>query len=502
MTITKSEYMLFLKHPAWLWLKKNDKSTLPPIDENTQAVFDIGNLFESYAEQLFPDGVRIGFDNHDEYLSLPARTTEALKDGATTIFQGRFEHEQLTFICDVIKIVGDKTVDLYEIKSSTKAKAEHIYDLAFQMEVLERCGFTVRTISVIHVNNQFVRAGEVDPTDITATTDVTVAVRAKRELTKQNIDEALRVISMPAIPSISPALAKLGYFSEWLGIYKRLAGTEPDSVYDLCGLTAKLVGEFESQGISKMADIPGDFALSVKQQLQLQAVKEGKALMSTSKIKEHLDTFEYPLYFFDYETMSGIVPYFDGLKPYCQLPFQYSLHILDAPGAEIRHVEYLHRDNSDPSQPLSMLLQSHIGEQGSVVTWNMGFEKGCNPTIGKQAPEFKEFYEQLNLRIVDLMIPFSRCWYVDKSFKGSASIKSVLPVLVPELSYKTLGIQEGGSAQRLWMEAVLDGKRDDQKEKIFSDLVEYCGLDTLAMVEIYKKLLNASDTKLAYNSSL
>ena len=103
-------------------------------------------------------------------------------------------------------------------------------------------------------------------------------------------------------------------------------------------------------------------------------------------------------------------------------------------------------------------------------------------------PEYKEFYEKLNERVLDLMVPFSNGWYADKGFKGSASIKSVLPVLVPELSYKVLGIQEGGAAQRLWMEAVLDGKRDGEKDKILSDLEEYCGLDTLAMVEIYKKL--------------
>ncbi len=86
------------------------------------------------------------------------------------------------------------------------------------------------------------------------------------------------------------------------------------------------------------------------------------------------------------------------------------------------------------------------------------------------------------------MMPFASDWYVDRGFHGSASIKNVLPILAPQLSYKALGIQEGGSAQRLWMEAILDGKHPDQKEKILSDLVEYCGLDTLAMVEIYEAL--------------
>jgi len=103
-------------------------------------------------------------------------------------------------------------------------------------------------------------------------------------------------------------------------------------------------------------------------------------------------------------------------------------------------------------------------------------------------PEYTDFYEKLNERVVDLMTPFSNSWYAHKDFKGSASIKSVLPVLVPELSYKVMGIQEGGTAQRLWMEAVLDGKRDGEKEQILDHLIKYCGLDSMAMVEIYNKL--------------
>lgn len=492
MQLSKSDYMMFLKQPAWMWLKKHDKAKLPPIDDNTQAMFDAGNLFETYAEQLFEGGVRLGFNNYNEYLSLPERTDKALADGETTIFQGRFEHEQLTFICDVITVIGDKEIDLYEIKSSTKAKPDHEFDLAFQMVVLEGCGFTVRNIAVVHVNNQFVRNGNVDPKELTGITDITEIVKAKRELTKKHIESALKVMNSATIPSISPSHARLGSLNEWLDIYRGLRTVEPDSIYDLCVAGAERIGKLEALGVTKLVDIPDDFPLTAKQQLQVQATKQNKVLLKTEKIKEYLDSFSYPLYFFDYETLMSIVPYFDGFKPYQQVPFQYSLHILDAPDAKPRHLEYLHRDNSNPAESLSRTLKSQIGETGSVVTWNMSFEKRCNTLLGSLVSDYAEFYESLNARIVDLMVPFAGDWYVDKGFHGSASIKNVLPVLVPELSYKALGIQEGGSAQRLWMEAVLDGKRDGEKEQILSDLIEYCGLDTLAMVDIYRKLVSTN----------
>jgi hypothetical protein len=117
---------------------------------------------------------------------------------------------------------------------------------------------------------------------------------------------------------------------------------------------------------------------------------------------------------------------------------------------------------------------------------------GCNRTLATLLPEFGAFYEQLNGRIVDLMIPFSSGWYVHQDFQGSASIKKVLPVVVPELSYKELPIHDGSSAQRLWMESVLGGKRMSEKAKILDDLDTYCALDTLAMVRIYEKLRDLS----------
>ncbi len=493
MQLSKSDYTSYLKHPALLWIKKHAKTLLPPIDPATQAIFDTGHEFEQYAEALYPGGVTLGFSNYDEYLTLPQRTTQALQNGEKTIFQGRFEHEQLTFICDIIQVIDGKEVDLIEIKSSTSAKPEHIVDLAFQMVVLEKCGYSVRNISVIHVNNQYVRSGEINAKDITATTDVTEGVKAKRDFTLQKIDETLQVMTLDECPDTSPLLTDKVYFKEWLEIYKHMKNPKPGSIYDLCQMDAKTLQNLQASNIAYIKDIPEDFALKPKQCLQAEALRQRKPTIHKDKIADYLTTFAFPLYFFDYETLGSLVPYFDGLKPYQQLPFQYSLHILDSPDAELRHAEFLHRDSQNPVKPLSEALKSHIGDSGTIITWNMCFEKSCNTLLGTLLPEYAEFYSKLNDRIVDLMIPFSQNWYIDANFCGSASIKKVLPVLIPTLTHKDLDISDGSSAQRLWMEAVLDDKRADQKDQILSDLLEYCKLDTFAMVEIYRKLMTLKD---------
>ena len=439
--------MLFLKHPAWLWVKKNDPKKIPPVDENTQAMFDAGHQFEPYAESLFSEGVSLGFSDYDEYRSLPQRTQDAIERGDKVLFQPRFEWQDFTCICDIVSLVGKNEVDLYEIKASTKAKPEHEYDLAFQAAVLEGAGLKVRNISVIHVNNQYIRRGDIKADEITAFTDITESVRAKGEVTQQHMAQALFVAQSPTIPDPDPSFAKLGSKNDWMPIYQNIVGHNE---------------EVESKNIEPTID------------------KEA--------IKQFLGELEFPLYFLDYETMSGLIPYFDGHRPYQQVPFQYSLHILESPDAELTQKEYLHKDNSDPSRPLTEQLIEDIGTTGSVIVWFESFEKSRNTELGEMLPEYKEAMEAINDRVVDLIIPFQLKWYDDPRFNGSASIKQVLPVVCPHLSYKELGIQEGGSAQRLWMEAILDGKRDNEKAKILDDLVEYCKLDTLAMVEIYNCL--------------
>lgn len=447
MQISKSDYMLFLRHPAWLWLKKNDPNKLPPVDAATQAMFDAGHAFEPYVESLFPEGVTLGFSDFDEYRSLPLRTKQAFESGARVVFQPRFEWNGFTCISDIVSVIEDKTIDLYEIKSSTRVKPDHLYDLAFQKTVLEGNGFAVRNILVIHVNNQYVRNGEVNPKELTVYADVTNEVNEIASRTPEYMQAALNAATLPEMPDPNPEFATLGSKSEWMKVYKNIFPTE-----------AKVWPD------------------------------ETQAVINKQEIQHFLGELQYPQYFFDYETMQGLVPYFDGQRPYQQIPFQYSLHIIREPGGEVEHKEYLHRDNSNPAPKVAARIVEDLGYDGSVVTWNMNFEKSVNTDLGCMYSEYAEQIAAINKRVVDLMTPFKAKWYDDPRCEGSASIKKVLPVLCPELSYKELGIQDGNSAQRLWMEAILDEKRADQKEQILADLIEYCKMDTWAMVEIYKKL--------------
>lgn len=507
---------MFLKHPAWLWLKKYDKDKLPMPDEGLQALFDEGTLFEQYAEKLFPNAVKLGYKSGNDlpagrqafsgtkYYALPELTAKEIEKGTEVILQGRVEtgflkEGNITSIFDVLERVSSNVYDLYEIKSSTNVKPEHILDLAFQTIVLERAGLVVRRMYVLHVNNKYVRHGEIDPSGISAKDDVTDEVRESLDETSENIKKAFKILREKKMPDISPRhLARGGEtLDEWLEIFQTIKGKLPRySIYKLCSSDPKTLAWLEDNGIELLNDIPLDGPLTEKQLRQVEAMKSGTQHINKEEISNFLDALKYPIYFLDYETMAGVIPAFDGYRPYQQVPFQYSLHVLDKPprlgsgqaGGKLIHKEFLHTENSDPVPDLLKHLHDDLGGNGSVVSWFMTFEKNRNTEMGKMHPKYEKFLSGVNERMVDLMIPFAKGWFVDKDFFGKASIKQVLPALLPELSYKELNISNGGEAQRVWMQTVLEGKNPKRKQEIMADMRKYCALDTYAMYAILKYL--------------
>lgn len=498
MNLSKSDYISFLVHPAYLWLKKYEKHKIPPIDDAKQDIFDQGNLFESYVEKLYPEATRIGFDKQkfDTYKSMPKRTKEAIDSEVEVILQGRLEANNTTCIFDAIKRVERNTFDLIEIKGSSSEKPEHSYDLAFQKEVLENAGLTIRKSSVIHYNKEYVREGDIDVKKLTIEKDVTEEVNNLKEITKTQIQEALNVLDNTKCHDLSPRYINqlkvkgTDWKDYWMEVFLYINKDLPEySIYKLCRLDPNLIGNLEDLKIEDIKDIPEDTeGLHLKQISQIQSTKSGERIINREEINNFLESLEYPLYFFDYETFASVIPLFDGTKPHQSYPFQYSLHILDSPEAEIRHTEYLHAEKSNPIPQLLEKMKNDLGDKGTILTWNMKYEKECNNNMAEVYPEHKEYLQKINERINDLMIPFYNQWLVDKDFFGSASVKKVLPVMAPDQSYKELNVSDGLKARRTWMQTVMEDKNTWNKEEIFKDLRDYCKLDTYAMVRILEEL--------------
>jgi len=486
--LTKSDFLKYIQCPKYIWLYKHRKDLLTEeIDENLQRIFDEGYRVETYAYKLFPGGVDAQVNGFKESI---AKTKELMSAKTSIIFQPTISSKDLFCRADIIKLNKDgKSWDIYEVKSATQIKNINIYDLSFQKICFESKGYKIGKSHIVIINNQYVRQGEIDPKKLLRTEDITADIALMEEGTKLEIKKALEVIEQKEESNMrilkqcrSPyECTFLDYC--WKDLPKK-------SIYSIAGgLTEKKLNILIDEGILEIKDIPENMITKKAALRQYHAEKYDEIHIEKENIKDELAQLKYPLYFLDYETFSPVIPLFNGYRPYQRMIFQYSLHVQEKPGKELKHYAYLAKGWEDPSEGLAKDLKENTGATGSFISWNMGFEKGCNTEMGERYHEFLEFFEDVNNRMFDLMNIFRKGYYVHKDFYGSASLKRVLPVIVPDLSYGNLEIQEGMSASNKWRE-MIDPKMDKkQAEEIYNNLLKYCELDTLAMVRILKELV-------------
>lgn len=475
--------MHWVIHPAYLWLEKNDKKRLPPVTTADRFMFDKGHQFEAVARKCFPDG-KLVEGKPWEFAQLARQTKDFMEAGEKTIFQATAFSDRGLLVKSDVLVKNTESWDLYEIKSSTRVKDDHLLDLAFQVAAWEEIGIEIGRIYVYYVNRDYVRGETINPEQLVGKEEVTEQVREQVPKVLRLIPEALATMQQSKCPDLDPGLARnLGV---WMPLYFHLhPDLASDHPYRLTQFKPDDLERLQQGEWGSLADIDHLSAFNARQQGQIHAWQTKKPQFQPAKIKQFLDSFEFPLWFLDYETISHAVPIYPGTSAYQDVPFQYSLHKLESPDGELEHYEYLATSEDFPVPKLVEKLQEHLDGPGTILVWYENFEKTMNSRMGEFCPEYADWLAEINGRIKDLMVPFARGWYVDKYFAGSASIKNVLPVLVPELSYKELGVQDGGSAQAVWYEAVFGGQAS---AKVFDELRKYCTLDTLAMVEIYRFL--------------
>jgi len=486
MLLSKSDFLRYRICPSYFWLWKHESDLVP--DNSTEEVrdnkFEQGNQVEAIARRLFPRGVLVEGYN----IQAQANTNKLVADGAAVIFQATVIEDNLLAMADVLERDGNGWI-LYEVKSSGEVKKDiHIPDMAFQKIAFERAGYTINGTRIIHLNKEFVRHGKsIDPHAYFVTENVDTAVSTIRPEVESQIALALENMSQAKAPATCPCrllsrgkhCPTFAYFNQDIPEY---------SVYDISRMQGKKLAELIDNEVFLTTDIPDDFTLSPNQTIQVSVDKSGRAIINRDKIHTELAQLEYPLYFIDYESVNPAIPMLDNTRPHQQVVFQYSLHILDAPDAELRHTEFLCRDDTTESlHELVAQMRQDIPTSGSVIVWNKSFEHTRNTELGQLFPEFKDFFENVNSRVYDLMDIFRKNYYVEPGFRGSNSIKDVLPVLAPHLSYKDLAIGKGDLASVRWYEIAV-GEDKSGADQVFADLLEYCKLDTLAMVEIFNVL--------------
>jgi len=469
-SLSKTDFLNYLDNPKHFWVSKHAPDQLAPLDDFTRHQLEQGNEVQVIAKDYFRNYL---FQDEAKY---DVKTEYSISNGPLVARIDILVHD----------LVHD-VYDVYEIKGSTnsKLKSEHKYDLAFQAHVIGD-ELSIRDYFLVRLNSEYEREGELIPADLFVIDSMNDEVEKLGEETSDLINAALAVMSETDMNNLEACFKPSSCPCRDI--------CHPDlpehPIYELSRLSKAKASLLRAQDKLKIAEILPDFELTHRQTVQRKAVIAEVPIIDKPALNEFLSDVEYPLYYLDYETLGLAIPAFDGYRPYQNMIFQYSLHVQEKKGGGVHHYEYLAIDREDPGLGLVKHLSENIGSTGSMIVWNQGFEVGRNKEMAEMYPDYADLLLGLNDRSFDLMKAFSKTIYIDPDFGGSASLKKVLPVLLPGLGgkYSEMSVSNGAIAMLTWKELIWGDSSAQEADSLQKALLSYCELDTLAMVEILKFL--------------
>jgi hypothetical protein len=443
--ISKSSFIRGMQCPKSLWLHLNQPDERDETSDAQQQIFDTGHKIGFLAQQHFPGGIDASRGEHAQVAEAIAYTAELISNGATVIYEAAFSDGETLCYMDVLVKESDGWA-AYEVKASTRVKDYQVNDVAFQYYVITRSGLPLKRVSLVYVNNQYIRRGELDIQQLFTIENMTARILPMQAAIHGRLYSLMDMLETGMMPEISMG--------------PQCGNPFPCDFLEFCRQCSTGEGNDD---------------------------KSRPANRDQDALDEFLDELEYPLYFMDFETIQFAVPLYDKSRPYQQIPFQYSLHVRKTKDGAVEHYEFLGTPPDDPRPVFIDTLLTVLGEIGSIIVWNQAFENTRLREIARDFPEYAARIDSLFERVADLMVPFRRKHLCTPEMNGSYSLKAVLPALIPDLSYACLEIQEGGTASITYESLYWDEDSESIRVKR-ENLLEYCKMDTLSMVRLLEML--------------
>jgi hypothetical protein len=482
--ITKSRYLDGLQCAKLLWCKCNAKGKIPPDNVGTQARFDQGRDVELYAHKLFPDGIAV--EGTTELARIAAKSQSLLAE-RKPLFEAGFIYQDVYARADILNPAAHGKWDIIEIKSAASVKDINYHDLALQRFCYEGAGVPISRCNMMYINNKYVRQGPIEPEKLFCRDDVTETVNKCAGGIKEHLRMMRRIIELKKCPEvrIGPQ-CRAPHDCPMISVC--WAFLPEKNVATFCGMRKKKVFTLIDRGIYHINDVPVDISLSHKQHIQRECYKTGKPHVNRSSIVDFLSLLKFPLYFLDFETLSSAIPRYDNTMPFKNIPFQFSLHIWESPDTEPIHHEHLADGTADPRPEILNKLKTLLGKRGSVVCYNVAFEKARLRECTAAIPGYQSWFTALERRFVDLYAPFRAFHYYHSKQDGGTGIKVVLPVLTDK-SYAGMEIAGGDAAASEYDRVTFGDVPAAERQRVRKALLQYCELDTLGMIDIIRALM-------------
>ena len=494
MYLSKSKYCRLWQCAKQLWLDANHPE-LQTEDPSREDRMTTGNEVGDLAMSLFGDYTEVTVlkeDGRPDISAMIEKTKDCIAAGMENICEASFSYEGLYCAVDILRR-QDNGYAIYEVKSSTHEAEIYGVDIAYQKYVLEHCGVTVTGTYLVCINSDYIRGEALDITQLFKIVDMADWVALETPLIPSRLKLAEKTLASKEEPicDIGEHCTNPYDCAYWAYCSRHLP---TPSVFDLYRLSGKKKFEYYRKGMVSYEDMLAAPKLNDKQlrQIQFQLTDCGDHI-DQGGIQDFLNTLSYPIYFLDFETMQQVIPQFPGTKPYQQIPFQYSLHYIEAPGGELKHKEYLAESGVDPRRAIAESLCRDIPWNVCVTAYNKGFECGRLKELAAQFPDLAGHLLNIQDNIRDLLTPFQSGYYYNRAMGGSFSIKSVLPALFPDdpsLDYHNLeGVHNGSEAMTVFPK--IKDMPPEQAEETRKNLLAYCKLDTYAMVKVWEALVKA-----------
>jgi len=473
-TVTKHDFLTALgcKTRAWYGMRESGGTPTPADLLRMQEGQDVHRR----AQSLHPHGVFAG--------SIEKTRQRILDRAMEIIFEAAFTIDGYTARADWIRRVKSGWV-IGEIKSSLfhedGPKDEHLEDLAYTVMVARRSGLPVKGCELVLMNRDW-RLGMPDA-DLFVVTDHTGEVMPIVDAFNRLWDQIAPLLLRRSKPSPHWCweCRDCKFFED------RCVGVGiSDPIFQLPYLREKKFTELTALGVTRISAIPSDYKLSDSQQRAATAIRTKSPQIDAAEIRSALHSLEWPIGYLDFETLKTAVPLYPDVAPHEQLLTQYSLHVEASPGSELAHPEYLADHARDCREDLAAKLIRDTAECRTIVVYS-SFEKTQIRGLASLLPTYAPELAAMERKLFDLE-PVVRRGLVHPDFGGRSSIKVVLPVLAPDLSYDNLEIGEGGSAVAAFAKLASGSSSDEEVQAIRRALLKYCKLDTLAMVRVLRAL--------------
>jgi hypothetical protein len=486
--LSKSKLLAFRQCERRLWLELRHPE-LRQDDDASMAAFAVGHQVGDLARGLYdPDGIGVLVDPQAEGFDAALARTQALLATAQPVFEAGFAGAGALAFADILLPVekeGQRRWRMVEVKSSTSVKDYYHEDAAIQAYVAKAAGLPLDTIAIAHIDTGWVYPGDGDYRGLLVEHDLTDSAFARGPEVEDWIARAQHVTALANEPEVRPgAHCKSPYAC---GFAAHCRGGKTQAAYPVEWLPKQGSRAFKGRiedGAVDMREVE-DGLLNAKQQRVKQHTLSNETYFDAAGAAADLAPYGLPAWFIDFETISFTVPIWKGTSPYQKIPFQFSVHRLE-PTGELAHQAFLDLSGEDPSLAFAEALVGACGTHGPVFVYNAGFETGRIAELAARFPHLSRDLLAINERVVDLL-PIARERYYHPGQQGSWSIKRVLPAVAPDLRYDGLdGVQDGGAAMQAYVEAIDQGTPAARKQQIERQLLDYCHLDTLAMVSLWR----------------